>query len=314
LNKPAKLKATFLLTLMISMSLLLILNSTIAMAQTNQAEVLIVNSVGGTTDPPASTTSYFYNSDDIINLTATAGDGFTFQYWIFQVLYTSGTNQPPVVVPAEGEAPFPNLPASTQLAQDVGTLTQNPLHLICGYGYTILYQAVFAPITSTVPGQGLASNAIVNVLVSTGGTTSPKAGTYTYGNGSAINLKATANDGFEFKYWIITASYIVGANQPQIVIPGEGEEPWPQLPNPADVASVNVVDANSALQVLCGYGYTVNYQAVFAPTGSGVTPPGGTSGGIPVEYLYAAIAVIAIVAVIAIALAMMYMKRSKTPK
>jgi hypothetical protein len=312
LNKTTKLKATFLLTLMISMSLLLILNSTIAMAQTNQAEVIIINSVGGSTDPVAG--DYMYNSEDVINLTATPYDGFTFQYWVIQVLYTSGTNQPPVAIPGEGEEPFPNLPSSTTLAQDTAILTQNPLHIICGYGYTIMYQAVFAPTTATVPGQGIGNNAIVSVLASTGGTTTPKAGTYTYGNGSAINLKAVANDGFEFKYWIITASYIVSGNQPQVVIPGEGEEPWPQLPSPSSVASVNVVDANANLQVLCGYGYTVQYQAVFAPTGSGVTPPGSTTGGIPVEYLYAAVAVVAIIAVIGFALAFMYMKKSKTPK
>jgi hypothetical protein len=313
LNKQAKIKATFLLTLMISMSLMLALNSTIAMAQTNQAEVFIVNSVGGTTDPAASTTHYLYNEDDTINLTATADPGFTFQYWIFQVLYTSATNQPPVVIPGEGEEQWPNLPANTQLAQDTGILTQNPLHLICGYGYTILYQAVFVPNTPTVPGQGIANNAIVNIYASTGGTTTPKPGTYTYGNGTAINLKAIANDGFEFKYWIITASYIVSGNQPQVVIPGEGEEPFPQLPNPSSVASVNVVDAHADLQVLCGYGYTVQYQAVFAPTGSGVTPP-GSSAGTDNTYLYAAIAVVAILAVIGFALAYMYMKKGKTPK
>lgn len=311
MNKTTKLKATFLLTLIISMSLLLILNSTIAMAQENQAEVIIVYSVGGTTDPVAGT--YKYNEVDVINITATPSDGFEFKYWIFQVLYTSGTNQPPVVIP-EDEEPWPQLPSPTQLAQDAGTLTQNPLAIICGYGYTIMYQAVFVPTTPTVPGQGLANNAIVNIYASTGGTTTPTPGTYTYANGSAINLKAVANDGFEFKYWIITASYIVGGNQPQVVIPGEGEEPWPQLPSPSSVASVNVVDANANLQVLCGYGYTVQYQAVFAPTGSGVTPPGSAAGGIPVEYLYAAVAVVAIIAVIGFALAFMYMKKSKTPK
>jgi hypothetical protein len=85
------------------------------------------------------------------------------------------------------------------------------------------------------------------------------------------------------------------------------------LPSPSSVASVNVVDTNANLQVLCGYGYTVQYQAVFAPTGSGVTPPGeepGTSS----MYLYVAIAVVAIIAVIGFALAYMYMKKSKTPK
>ena len=310
MNKPAKLKATFLLTLMISMSLLLILNSTIAMAQDNQAEVIIVDSVGGSTDPVAGT--YKYNENETINIAATPSDGFEFKYWIFQILYTSATNQPPVVIP-EDEEPFPQLPSSTQLAQEAGILTQNPLALICGYGYTIMYQAVFVPTTPTVPGQGLANNAIVTVLASTGGTTSPTPGTYTYANGTAINLKATANDGFEFKYWIITATYIVGENQPQVVIP-EDEEPWPQLPSPSQVASVNVVDTNANLQVLCGYGYSVNYQAVFAPTGSGVTPPGEEPSGTSSMYLYVAIAVVAIIAVIGFALAYMYMKKSKTPK
>jgi len=293
------------------MSFLLILTSSVAMAQTSQAEVIVVNSIGGTTDPAAG--DYFYNEGDTINITATAGDGFTFQYWVIQVLYTSATNQPPVVVPGEGEEPWPTLPSSTTVAQDTAIITQNPLHIICGFGYTIMYQAVFVPTTTTLPSAGLA-NAIVTVLSSTGGTTSPTPGTYTYANGSAINLKATASDGFEFKYWIITASYIVGTNQPQIVIPGEGEEPWPQLPNPSQVASVNVVDAHADLQILCGYGYTVNYQAVFAPTGSGVTPPGEQPSGGTLTYLYVAIVVVVIVAVIGFALAYMYMKKSKTPK
>jgi hypothetical protein len=75
------------------------------------------------------------------------------------------------------------------------------------------------------------------------------------------------------------------------------------LPGHSDIE--NGVVTSNPLTTHSVAGEEYNYQPVFAPQGT------TTTGGMPVEYLYAAIAILVIVAVIAIAAALMYRSRSK---
>jgi hypothetical protein len=268
LNKASKYIAAFLVILLTSMSVLMVAN-----AQNETAEVIVVNSVGGTTDPEAGTYTYNYGED--ITLTATASDGFKFQYWVIQGLYTPGHNIPSVNFPENYQADpnwVPSFPQPSETAMDSLIISTNPLKVKCGYGYTYIYQAVFTPTTAPPS----TSDAIVVVLNSIGGTTNPGPGTYHYSNGSTISLTATPDSGYDFVQWVSV---------------GSDGHPYTFTENPT---SIN-----------CGYGYTYSYQAMFAP--SGTAQP---SAGVPIEYLVA-IVVLVIVAVIAVAAAVMYRGKSK---
>ncbi|MCW4045616.1 MAG: hypothetical protein NWE94_08890 [Candidatus Bathyarchaeota archaeon] len=236
------------------------------------AIVVIAASVGGTTN--LSPGAYRYGYGETITLQATADSGFKFQYWIIRGTYTPGHNVPPINYPENAAADsewVPKFPSPSNVAMDSLIVSTNPLTVICGYGYTYVYEPVFVP-TAAPPAT---NEAIVVVLNSIGGTTNPGPGTYYYTDGATISLKATPNSGYDFVYWVAVG---------------------------ADGHPVTFTD--NPTSIICGYGYTYTYQAMFAPSGT------AQPSGVPMEYI-AAIVVLAIVAVIAIALAVMYRGKSK---
>lgn len=237
------------------------------------AIVVVSASAGGTTDPAPGAYTYDYRAT--ITLKATASSGFKFAYWLISGTYTPGHNVPPINYPENAAADpnwVPAFPSPSSVAQDSLVVSTNPLKVICGYGYTYVYEPVFVP-TTAAPST---SDAIVVVLDSIGGTTNPGPGTYHYLNGSTISLTATPGSGYDFVQWVS-----VGADG----------HPYTFTENPTSI--------------ICGYGYTFSYQAMFGP--SGAAKP---SAGVPMEYL-ALIVVLAIVAVIGVALAVMYRGKSK---
>jgi hypothetical protein len=241
-----------------------------------QAIVVVLASLGGTVDPEPGT--YTYDFAATITLEATPDSGYEFLYWAISENYNVDSNQPPIVYPS-GVSPddpnyMPDFPSSSAVAQNNLVISMNPLTVICGYGYTFQYQAVFAS-TETAPS---GNNAVVVLTDSVGGSTDPGPGTYMYADGTAINLKATPNDGYEFVQWVA-----VGADG----------HPATFTENPTAIT--------------CGYGYTYRYQAMFAPTGSST----GTTEGIPDIYLYAIIIVLVIIAVIGLGAALMYRGKGK---
>jgi hypothetical protein len=255
-----KLSKKFVLILLTSLLLLSALSCTVK-AQGN-ATVVVLDAIGGTVDPSGTNT---YADGTPVTFTATPTDAsFVFLNWI-------------IVTDTE----------STTVDANPGTLT------VSG-GVTYVVQAVFQPI-EPVPGRppvtDLTNAAIVVVLVSGGGTTSPAPGRYALTNAEALMLTATPNSGWQFSHWIISGSSTNHGGAP-----------------------VNLVPTDNPYNVNHGYGYTYNYQAVFTPVGSTeptpVPTPGGTLGGMSNE-TWIIIGLVIVIVVILIAFAMVAMKRKK---
>ncbi len=114
--------------------------------------------------------------------------------------------------------------------------------------------------------------ATVVVEATTGGTTSPPVGTYNYAEGTRIKLRATANEGYEFRNWVISGAYTPGHNQAPVIIPADVSDQFiPNIPALDRTGVDNVVIGESELDVICGYGYTFTYRAVFSPVSTGPT-------------------------------------------
>jgi hypothetical protein len=242
-----------------------------------EAKVIIIAAVGGTTEPAYG--EYTYPNSTKFELKATPNEGYRFSRWIISGEYLPGHNLPPIITPTNVSADWvPKLPDPSETLKDSLVSSQNPLNVICGYGYTYQYQPVFVP-TST-PSTPIAGTVVI--LDAVGGSVNPGAGTYTYESDSIVTLTATADSGFEFDHWIVSGG----------PMPGHGD-------------LENNMAPDNPLQTHAVSGETYNYQPVFSPTGT------TTGGGIPVEYLYAIIIVLVVIAVIGIGAALMYRGKNK---
>jgi hypothetical protein len=237
------------------------------------ANVVVASSLGGSTTPAPG--SYVYAYAATIEIKATANSGYKFLYWIIKGAYAPGHNQPPINYPQNSEDPefVPSFPAASQVVDNSLITSTNPLKIICGYGYTFVYQPVFVPTTPPA----VTSDAIVKVVDSIGGTTNPGSGTYNYANGTTIHLEATPSSDYSFQYWVA-----VGEDGHATVI------------------------SDNPTNIICGYGYTYTYQPMFAPKGTSTT-----SSSTNEMYFYVIIAVLAIVAVVGLVMAVMYRGKAK---
>lgn len=208
-SKTAKIFVVILLTAALLMPLVSLNNAKAA----GQATVDMIASVGGTTTPSGDNNTYADGT--VVTLTATAGNGFIFQYWAI-VSSAGGT-------------------------QD----STNPTTITVVGGDTYAVQAVFQPINFIPPAtqSTSATNAIVVVLSSVGGTTTPVAGTYALANAANFNLTATPTSGFRFDHWVIGGSPL-----------NHGAYSFTDTPT------------NNPYNVNHGYGNTYTYQPVFVPT------------------------------------------------
>ncbi len=184
-----------------------------------QATIDVLASVGGSTDPTGTTT---YSDGTVVTLTATPGEGFFFVNW--EIVTASGGT----------------------------TDTNNPTTLTVSGGVTYAVQAIFAP-DQTVIGQnpvpvaGLSTAAIVVILPTVGGATSPAAGTYALANAASFQMTAMPTSGFVFDHWVIGGSPL-----------NHGAYSFTDTPT------------DNPYTVDHGYGNTYTYQAVFKPTSSTV--------------------------------------------
>lgn len=258
----------FVFSLLTSLLLIAALNCAITVKAQGQATVVVLDSVGGTVDPSGTNT---YADGTVVTLTATPTDpSYVFVNWVI----SSGTS------------------ASTD--------TDNPLALPVTGGVTYAIQAVFQPLQSPISGgtlpSNLASAAIVVILPAAGGTTDPPAGRYALADATNMNIKATANSGWQFSHWIISGASTSHGGSP-----------------------LNLEPTDNPYNVNHGYGYTYNYQAVFTQTGgTGPTPTGGatptpspgTMGGLTTDN-WIEIALVAIIVVILIAFGVFASRRRK---
>lgn len=273
----AKYFALLLLTVFASALMVMPLSTVTAQITDAQVIITVTPQEGGTTDPAPGT--YNYPEGKVVLLTAKPNPGYKFSHWIIQGGYTTTANRPPLILPPEFVDPEtgefiveqPPLPVAVpSTAYESLLVTQNPLVIACGYGYTYSYQAVFI---STEPANR--PYAVVVVKESAGGKTNFAPGTYTFAEGSSIALRATPNESYEFKYWLVTGT-------------GTAGHPLVYTDNP--------------LTIECGIGHTYEYQPIFVRVGA-------VTEGLPQVYLYIVIAVLAVIALIAVAFAVM--RRSK---
>ncbi len=247
-------------------------------AQTDVATVIVMPTTGGTTDPTPG--QYTYNNGTNIVLTAIPDSGYTFSYWIIsgELLpgHTTSQAQPVTVVdPNTGEV-IGTFPARvTAQAIDSLVFSTNPTNITCGYGYTYIYTAVFAPATpATQPSPAPTStDAVVIVMPTNGGTVSPAAGLYTYPNGSVITISATPNPGYQFSYWLVSGNYTQGHGDVAIsTITDDSGQAIGQVPRVGTSGIDSITFTANPAKITCGYGYTYTYTAIFSAASSTPTP------------------------------------------
>jgi hypothetical protein len=183
--KKSKIFALTLLTALLMLATL----SAIANAQTT-GTVIVLDTVGGTTDPVPGTTTPAAGTS--VTFTATADTGFVFDSWI----------------------------VSTDLGTNIATTNPVTLPITGGVNYTV--QANFVPIQA-IPGANFPSNlataATVVVLAGAGGTTTPAAGTYAMDTATSLNLTATPSSGWTFSHWVISGPNLSHGGYPFTATP-----------------------------------------------------------------------------------------------
>ena len=207
-----------IIALALTTILLLVSVSVIALASAqNTGTVIVLDATGGTTDVTGTTT---YPDGTTVTITATSSDQtYAFNSWV----------------------------VSTTAGDSYNTL-DNPISITVAAGVTYAVQPLFDQVQA-IPGQSIPTDistaAIVVVLSSAGGTTSPAPGTYALANAAAFNLKATPSSGWQFSHWVISGPNLSHGGYPFTATPTD---------NPYNVNH--------------GYGSTFSYQAVFTPVGS----------------------------------------------
>jgi hypothetical protein len=262
MNKSNKI---FALTLLTSLLILAALNvSVLSVNAQGQATVIVVDSVGGSTDPAAGTTTPADGTS--VTFTATPDATDQFSNWI--------------IVTSTGST----------------TSTDNPFALTVSGGVTYTVQAVFSPVQAPPGGTlptTLATAAIVVVLTSAGGTTSPAPGVYALANAASLSLTATATTGWQFSHWVISGPNLSHGGYPYTATPTD---------NPYNVNH--------------GYGNRYSYQAVFTPVGSTEpTPTGGATatpgvGGLSSD-MWIIIGLVVVIIILLIAFGVFATRRKK---
>jgi hypothetical protein len=249
-----------LFVLSLFFALLLLSSSYVLSVQAqNDATVIVATTTGGTTDITG-TTTYPDGTSFIIN--AIPDNGYAFVSWTIST-DSSSTNS-----------------------------IDNPLTMALAGGTTYTIQPNFDLVIAP-PGGNLPTNmsnaAIVVVLASAGGSTTPAPGTYAMADATTMQLKATPNSGWQFSHWTICGSSMTHGGYP-----------------------LNYAPADNPYTVGHGYGYTYYYQPVFTqvaspgssatPTPTATTTSVGTMAGLTTD-TWIIIALIIVIIVMAIGLA-----------
>jgi hypothetical protein len=256
----------FALILLASLLLLSTLNcASLAVKAQSNATVVVLDAIGGTVEPSGTNT---YADGTVVTFTATSTDPtFVFVNWIV-------------------------------VADDVSsTINTNPGTLTVSGGVSYVVQAVFQPTVPVEenPKPNLTTDAIVVVLASGGGTTTPAPGRYALANAASLKLTATPDSGWQFSHWVISGASTNHGGAP-----------------------VDLTPTDNPYSVQHGYGYTYNYQAVFTPVGSTEPTPAptatststGTMGGLSTD-TWIIIGLIVVIIVLLAAVGVLASKRKK---
>jgi hypothetical protein len=176
-------KTLFVLIMLVSLSLATLSFSIANVNAQSQASVIILDAIGGTTDPAAGT--YTYNDGDTVTVTANTQSSFAFVYWVVD----NGT--------------------------EVTLNIDNPASIVVSAGFTYSIQPVFSPVQTSSLGDvplTSATDGIVVVLAAVGGTTNPAPGYYTAVSLSQAKLTAVPESGWQFSHWIISGFPMQGAH------------------------------------------------------------------------------------------------------
>ena len=111
------------------------------------------------------------------------------------------------------------------------------------------FQLIQAIPGRTIPSQ-ISTSAIVSILASVGGTTSPAPGTYALADATSFNITAMPLSGWLFSHWVIYGPDLSHGGAPFTATPTD---------NPYNVNH--------------GYGNKYSYQPVFTPVGSTTPTP-----------------------------------------
>jgi len=184
-------KSTKFVSLTLLATLLLVSAFMMSVNAQTQATIVMLDSIGGTTDPGAGTTTY--NDGTVVTITATPDANSAFQNWIIS---TPGA-----------DLNDPN--------------AQTTITVAAGTTYTV--QAVFTTI-SILPNVPYApfvagTDAVIGILASAGGATNPPAGLYYLTDATAFNLQATASSGWTFSHWVISGPNLSHGGYPYTATP-----------------------------------------------------------------------------------------------
>jgi hypothetical protein len=316
-----------------------------ANAQVDQSAAIVVvaPSTGGSTNPSAGT--YSYPNNTAFTLSAIPDFGYEFQSWVISGDFTPGHNitLPTYTDPDTGAIItfVPPYPTPVTPSIDALVLNQDQITITCGYGYTYQYQAIFVPIPAPSTPPGSAESV---VLYTAGGTTTPPPGSYTYAAGQQITFSAVPNAGYRFQYWVISGTYTPGTTGDNVTLPtftdpdtGTTISNIATYPSPFQLDTLVVM--KNPFTVTCGFGYTYNYQAVFAQVNVTTSPgplttpiassspaptatlpassssaqvtstPTGNNGGLSTTVIAAIIVVVIVIIIVAVLAVMMRRKK-----
>jgi hypothetical protein len=199
---------------------------------------------GGNTDPPAGTYTYSYGT--VVNVTAVPSTGYYFDHWVLDSNNFGASNPTQVTMTANHtlQAFFMPLnytltitaaangatsPAAGSYTRPYGTVAAVTAVPNTGYGLDHwLLDGVSAgaanPISITInanhtlTGVFALLNYTLAIAATTGGNTSPAAGSYTRPYGTVVTVNASSGTGYYFDHWLLDGNSYGTASSTQVTM------------------------------------------------------------------------------------------------
>ncbi|MEM4713144.1 MAG: right-handed parallel beta-helix repeat-containing protein [Candidatus Bathyarchaeia archaeon] len=252
----------------------------------------ITTTAGGTTDPAPGT--YTYINGSVVSVTAIPYVNYRFEYWMLDGANVGSTNPIEVLMDSNHtlEAVFTQITYQLTISTTTGGTT-NPTPGTYTYVNGTVISVTAIPEESYVlgywelDGVNVGSENPINVLMTanhtlhavflqvfqltvtstSGGTTNPSPGTYSYAAGMELNVTAIPNPGYSFAYWLLDGqkrtenpitiimdanytleAYFVDDIPPQISDPSQNPPPENVQPYQDVTVTVTVTDYGSGVK------------------------------------------------------------------